>query len=533
MITKIKSTNVPVLLGRPDDHWIEILDHTKVGQLGQGGFVNVRIGETLQGNHMSQEQESITYDQNGYGNPNYCRHTSTLRKGFENLDELCSGKRGCVPEWDYRYVSNWPWELGMHYEFTRRWLPNFGGRCSTERNKSAEHRIDDTEAVTRAIANVRSGMLRPMFNLPQAVVELRDVPRTMKSVLEMGQAINSIRRFLTNGSHGGNLRINGRQLLSDRWGAAQNLLSATKGSISDVAKAYLTYQFGIRPTTQDVRAFIGLKWSRKQQGRTTELWFESRRLLYKEGQKLRCPYSLGGEPDLPSLPSFRFEERVDLFRDYHSDVGIMELRIWNALNSDIRCRAQSVAELHGLVFAEVVKDNLVAVPAIERFNYSGGPLSTIYETTKWTWVIDSVCDVGRYVKTLERMALPSEYRPKLKFGTWGSTARMWSTWVPVFDSVGIIYDALSPCDPLSGYGGWVHMIANLGRGRWKRVLKHDMEYIREPILANGPGGILDKMTDRIPFHVPGRYMLGPACALLAQFAAGNTPIYRNSPVGAR
>lgn len=528
MIYKIKSSLVPGLMGRIEDRWIEIIDHTALMQPDVGGYENVKLGMPIKGNHMFSNTETITYDQQGRTVPNYCYHTATAHPNYGTLDELCSGKLGYVPFWDYA-LNPTPtgWRASIIRDYNMRWMPNFTGGFVDGWLETVGSELDDSAELARAIANVRSGVLRPVFNLPRAILELKDTAQTLRGILQIMQflkgATTLVANFAASGRRGDfaerqfnpNVRIHGRQFTSDRWSALQNVISASKGSLNDVAAAYLTYQFGIRPTAKDVRDFLGLKWHRKQQGRSTELWFEARHIQYKAGQKLRVPYSLGGLAALPSLPVFRDWKRIQLLRDFHSacwPTSDGTFKRWLELNAK-PVRANSI---QGLVFAEVEADKRVDVPYSELINYSGGFFSTIYEVTPWTWCVDSVYDIGKWLQTFERMSFPTEYRPVLKHGTWKSVSKSTDVYVPIFDDIGVDASIAIPCDPFSGFAGEALVKAHIGRPRWHRVLQGAMEYIREPV-----SGFAELLTNGPNLTLPGRYMLGPVASLLAQSVTGN------------
>lgn len=528
MIYKIKSSQVPGLMGRIEDRWIEIIDHTALLQPGLGGYENVKLGDPIKGNHMFSNTETITYDQQGRSVPNFCSHTATAKPNYGSLDELCSAKKGYVPFWDYALNPTASgWRASIIRDYNIRWMPNFTGGFVDGWLETVGSELDDSAVLARAIANVRSGILKPVFNLPRAILELKDTAQTLRGILQMMQflkgATTLVANFAASGRNGEiagkpfnpNVRMHGRQFTSDRWSALQNVISATKGSLNDVAAAYLTYQFGIRPTVGDVRKFLGLKWKRGQQGRTTELWFEARHLQYKAGQKLRVPYSLGGRAALPSLPVFRDWKRIGLLRDFHSacwPTSDGTFKRWLELNAK-PVRAETIS---GLVFAEVAADKRVDVPYSELINYSGGFFSTIYEVTPWTWCVDSVYDVGQWLQTFERMSFPTEYRPVLKHGTWKSVARSNDVYVPIFDDVGVDASIAIPCDPFSGFAGEALVKAHIGRPRWHAALKGAMSYIREPV-----SGFTELLENAPPLTLPGRYMLGPVAALIAQSATGS------------
>lgn len=527
MIYKIKSSNVPGFILSSQTGWVDILDHTQPLQSGWGGYVNVPYGYPLGSNHMFQNTESITYEANGRKVPNYCKHLQSRKFCLRNIEELCTGKKGYVPYWDYAIVpTSEGWVCNPVHDYDLRWLPNIPRWIDNGWFETVGSEPDDSAIMAKAYADVQSGLLKPVFNLPRAVIELKDIPQTLRSVVEMAQFLKGMGQLSGRlvsaqdiSQFNPNIRMHGRQFTSDRQSLLNNVLSATKGSLKDVAGAYLAYQFGIRPTASDVRKFLGLKWRRDElypnvevrYNRTGELWFEKRHIEYKEGQKIRVPYELGGIDGLPKLESMRASEFVPLLRDVHTE-NWTQAQISRHLNSNVGgCKSRRIK---GLVFAEVAQDKTVDVPWSELLAFSGGMASTIYEVTPWTFLVDSICDVGNYIQTLERMSFPSQYRPVLKHGIWLSRSVSTDYLAPVYEGVAAYHEYIQPPDPFSGFGAGALLHARCERPKYVRVYQDDYVYERSPVDA------FQSMLHLPPVHVPGRYMIGPGAALLTQFATG-------------
>jgi len=508
LVTKTRTRGIPIYLGSYNQAALRIL------YPNASGSCYSRYGGIQGGPNFTKNiTESIEYENSGWDHPNPCQHSSTLRQ-IASAEQMQSGK---VAEWDYAITNTGTWNVDFHTNCYVSWMSNFSRQFGQLQIVGSP--IDATSTITQKLAELEAGALKPIFNLPRAIIELKDVPQTLKGVCSIARALEK----LGSGNigvmrPGGFVRndLNRAASMRKLTRNARNFIDASRGSLREVAGAYLTYQFGIRPTEKDVRQFIGLDWSRKQDGRSTKLWFESREIVYKKGEKLRCPFRLGPEDfAFPSIPSLSFHQSTTLLRDWTSPNGMIEY-----LNANIGAYAPVQAStVRGLAFGEVAYSKNVDIPYSSLMAYSGGFLSTLYEVTPWSFVVDWMFDVGKFIQNMEKMNLPIEYRPSLKFGSWLGIGRANTIYQPVFGSIQHDARLVTLCDPLTGYGGVVDEWASCSPPKWLACYESDLQYTRSQMSARD--------SIRLPaLRVPGRYTLGPMAALVTQLFTKGSSTYR-------
>lgn len=534
LVTKTRTEVIPIYGGNwgygYNNRTHAILTPNFPGLPPVGGFINGSFGAGLPvPNYQMTSEETITYDNKGFNHPNPCSHRATKRNCFKASDVVSNS----VPQWDYAWASTWPWVADITHNYQIMWVPNIPGQLG--QFQAIGPHLDASQLLTQKVAELEAGLVDEVFNWPRALIELKDVPKTVRGIF---QILSSLRNIY---SLGGNSLLNqfggadqrlafafaskaGRDTFGSPTGIgrkfnprdAAKLLSASKGSLGDVASAYLTYQFGIRPTVKDVREFLGLKWS-KDHGRTTSLEFAVQHIAYRKGQKLRRPFNLGPRrEDFPKVYAAQAELITPLLRDSHTQ---FQGEPW------IKARMQAVpaciAEtIRGVAFGEVMFDKEVDIPYSERLAYSGGLISTLYEVTPWTFVLDWVCDVGAALRNFERATFPVEYRPVLKHGPWISLGKSQTVYIPVFKNVRHNVEMSTVPDPNSGYGGAVFEHVGIGEPTWVPAFEYSLEYDRYPAVS------AMSTFKPPPLRAPGRYSYGPAAALFASYATGHSATFR-------
>lgn len=484
--------------------------------------------------------ETIRYTDLGWDQPNYCQHTVPLRRKA-TAESVFSP---VVPLWDYTWSVGAPAPT-VYCNHLYRWVSNYRYGFVDGGYELVGSEPDVPAALARAIVNLEAGAIQPVFNIPRAILELKDVPQTLRGIRDILTTFNRLTsgmspqraRKLARGMNpltGGYvdkktgemkysfdtqslpqflraLRTGAKSVPKDmsRWynalsREAKDFISALDGSIQDVAKGYLTYAFGIEPTRRDVQALLG---DPNSAGSKDGRWFQAQKVDYKRGQRIRVPFTLGPrDSDFPSCGPLYNDSVTGLLYNYHSANGAMQF-LNSSVDFNIRPRNSKVAS--GLAFAEVANDKSVSIPYSERLAYSGGPLSTAYEITPWSFAVDWFIDVGSYLQTLERAQFPVEYRPELKFGSWKSVCERSSTFLPVWKDLRITYQPLAP----EGNLGWrVRDVVQASKPTWVEAFQGDVTYERSQVSR------LEVLQGAPTCRVPGGYTLAPGAALLAQMA---------------
>lgn len=461
-------------------------------------------------NHEVGTSERIDYENSNWLTPNPCYHTSTLVRVAADR----SVSTPFVPHWDYTWDPAYPPGVlpRVTNDFDLSWLHNLGWGFSDGRYDVVGPQLDVAAEIADKLAQLKAGSVQMEFALPRAIIELKDVPQTVKGLVDICKALTAIPEYLskpgavydaatyTFGSKDQNLlRSRGcpRTLAS--------LASATQGSLVDVAKAYLTHAFGVKPTVADARNFLGLNNPKKGNGRSTKLLFQTQKVEYKKGQKLRVPIRLGfNQSDFPSTdPLDSGTISTGLLVNYHSACGITD---WIQSQAAFDKRPVVRTTVDGCLFAEVERDDSFEIPYSERLAYSGGFLSTMYEVTPWSFVVDWMYDVGKLLQTFEKASFPTQYRPKLKFGAWKSIRECGMIFYPVRSDLRAVYT--SPYLPVGSSQWMVDQRVTAGKATWLPAWATEPVYVREPFSP------LESSLYAPSVHAPGRYALGTSAALL-------------------
>lgn len=349
------------------------------------------------------DHEEITYTRNGASEPNWCHHTF-FRHGLPIQT---------LPTYS---VERWtgPATIGGGEVVPRTETRVYGAWAPTTiRSLSYDH-SEYNSAFANALSRVASEGFSSMMNVPQAIIELKDVPGTARDL--------------------SNLVRYGRGLLRSR---GPRVLS--RSTLRSVAKGYLADVFGIQPTAGDVSRFLEQVPKRLQlSGRVVD---------YYRGQKVRAHFRLGGKGLIPQYPSTSKIESALFFADIGSSVnmcpadwlgsanastianeGVTRSGLW-PYGSQIGYR---VEVLDCTCFGEVA--NTVtwndAMSALDDV-LANSPLPlTMWELLPFSFVVDWFADVSQWMKNANRIRWAHSMGLRLKDGVWKSERSCYETYYP-------------------------------------------------------------------------------------------------------
>lgn len=271
------------------------------------------------------------------------------------------------------------------------------------------------DAISSASVRLSSLPIRPMMNLPQAIIELKDIPRTLKAVPRLA-----------------------------RWlrGAGARKGYSLGDSVKEVASGYLAYVFGVRPTANDVESFMGTVPERVGVG--------VRQMRYKAGEPVRAAFTVKDEATLseyksattstsgwqgwnkPALNSFIDVAPVGSWNGNSTAIaskGVTRTKDWPWL---ARYQVKS-REVVGVVFGKVARDYSHDFSWMDDMKISADPISTGWELVPFSFVVDWFADLGRWLRDMNRLSAARYSGFSLENGIWVSKRDTQVTYLPVCD----------------------------------------------------------------------------------------------------
>jgi hypothetical protein len=277
------------------------------------------------------------------------------------------------------------------------------------------------------------------MNVDQAVMELKDTKQTLNGVVDFLQWAKA--------------RMGKKTMLGRK---AQRVLSLAS-RVSDVASAYLWYQFGVEPTVQDVRKFLDELSSGKLRVRTTG--HKPRR--YEKGTVVTQRYVV--KPPEAEILDLMFPGlNTSASREY--DVSRQTyIGLAGALaeaNLPQVGRVVPVEQYYGCYFAEISSSFEIseAEDLKRRWEWNCPSFRTMWELTPFSFLVDWFVDVGRVIERLEKRYVSPNYSSH--FGTvWAAERRIVREYIPGLASLTGTCDPVAPAAP-PYYGGRVSVRAN-------------------------------------------------------------------------
>lgn len=437
--------------------------------------------------------EAITYENSNRSQPNPCVQTINWKATKAYLADGFTP--GGLPDWGYTFKTFNPLVADVHHHGYLHRMPNSPWSVPRSELLEADPRLD--MMLADAVARIETGCREPIFALPRAVAELRDVPQTLKGAVKLLDWWGQMNKAIPKGIRGiapKELR-NASPTRVAAWFAGK--------TVGEVASAYLGVVFGIKPTASDINTFMGNPTNARKSMKLAV----TQPKLYR-GQKLEAAFKVGpAQSSFPTLESVSLNYNVGLMVNFNSPNGIVE-----RLGPKQRGNAYRVPTHSGVAFGEVVGEPIRGDWTYgEQLALSGGGLgSTAWALTPFTWLSDSVYDLGKTIAQIERAGLPLELRPSLRFGTWISHKECTSTYLPRYQMLPYSYSYRPPSE---GGDGLVHCLGGMVPRGYEVAFEGDLTYSRYQL--TGRFNTVGMPTIR----APGGYTLGPLAAICAQFAA--------------
>lgn len=331
----------------------------------------------------------IDYENSGGTTPNRCFASSS-----EYFGSVPSGRIGYK---EYRFTrhrtpTGFEWDPMTTRSFTSGYKWPGGSTLNTGSVKELDTRIGD------ACVALASHCITPFMDIPTAIVELKDIPATLKAVPKL---VRFARRF-------------------------PKVARPTVRTIKEVASSYLAYTFGVKPTVSDVTSFIGQVPERVKLG--------IKQVKYAKGQPVRAGFFVKS----PSLEAYTKPNTTSFSRAYTLGMGqkLSEVDIpyiTSGANSTTLARSGVVStpdwpyylnwrvvgeEVHGCVFGRVAADMAMDISAIGDFRLSSDPLLTAWELLPFSFVVDWFANVGKWLKQANRLSSARKMGFYLQDGIW-------------------------------------------------------------------------------------------------------------------
>jgi hypothetical protein len=346
-------------------------------------------------------EESISWGGNGKQIPHPCSATKVKPEHLPvpqavtlgNYDVHRNTQTAAIDEWILKYTTD-------YYPASRPSLTKEVGFSEEDSNRAIED----------AMIRLQSLPIRSMMNLPQAIIELKDIPRTVKAVPKLA-------RFL-------------------RGGVKHGLTAAN--TVKEIASAYLAYTFGVRPTVNDVNNFVGQIPSRIGLG--------VRQVRYKKGQPVRTAVTLRSD-ELSEWMTARTSHSGWYAYAVSSGTWLRDRTPgldWSALSSAVAPKGTTDSrdwpwlarykvvsrEARGIVFGRVAADFSHDFSWLEDISLNADPISTGWELVPFSFVVDWFVDVGRWLQQANRLSNARNLGFRLEDGIWISLRNELVTYWP-------------------------------------------------------------------------------------------------------
>lgn len=315
--------------------------------------------------------ETIEYETKGRKQSNICYHSRV-----ESDAPFAVGPKN---------VLLWA-HAGMTPSVSSRWLDEselWGRKLDGEpEDYTADLSNDRRSAQFSAATTLMDLGMKPMFNVPLAVLELKDAGRTIEYVSDIQNLAHAIRS------------ADGEKYLRSI-------------PLADLSKANLWYKYGIKPTFQDGRRAY------KELSAAYAVVKPINNGSWKAGQKLRVPYSVSSaDLGLFQSPDITFVGRLDAA---NGSCFVNTRGMFESFAALVK-----VTNVHGVVYG-TLKHNIFIDPDSykqARFNLGTGFLSTAYEVTPLSFLLDGLVDVGSWLRDMERRRTVLPFSPTFVEGIW-------------------------------------------------------------------------------------------------------------------
>lgn len=245
---------------------------------------------------------------------------------------------------------------------------------------------------------LRSGNTTPKGqNWLRAAIELKDVKQTIQGLVD----------FIKFG-------IRMPNMVRANWRAM---------SIADVAKAYLTYKFGIQPTVSDVKKLLK---ALSREG----LRVRGIKRHYRKGETVRTGVVI--------RPAQRDLLAASGWKGGHTETAPFNFGCyspWGPWSSETYPRYVGPAlkwvrsiEVKGCLFGRVLEEVDAGGTWNDDLAWSCPLASTAWELTPFSFLLDWVVDVGSVIERLDRTAATAHSKISFETGVWQSlrtTTKMW------------------------------------------------------------------------------------------------------------
>lgn len=384
-----------------------------------------------------------------------CHATCTMGVGYEILPDAdldgVKAERVIIGSTSTHLCSVSPEGILTETHPSRFYWLGTSGTASLPLAGNLEKSLYDAYLVLRSGNSVPKGQ-----NWLRAAIELKDTKQTLQGTVD----------FCKFG-----IRMPG--MINSRWRTM---------SISDVAKAYLTYKFGIQPTVSDVRRFLN-------QLATETLRVRSVKRYYRRGETVRVGINISPQSsDLSYASGWRgpkSEVNDRYFCGCSSPWGAYSCHITPKACGYDNLKMVRVPVVRGVLYAKVAESVEVGGISLNDDLAWACPLaSTAYQLTPFTFLLDWVVDVGSVIQRLDRTAATAESRISFEEGVWQSLRVCTSLYYP--------YLSLSMQSELigGGYGypyEWTSRYAGTTAitGCQMLPLLDEFTYDRQPYLITG------------------------------------------------
>lgn len=257
------------------------------------------------------------------------------------------------------------------------------------------------------------------MNALQAAMELKDTKQTLGGLLD----------FIKWGhEHLGRKVKIGKGLL-------RPLTAASK--LGDVASAYLWYKFGVEPTYQDIEHLRDDLSKGKLRVKGTKP------KTYAKGTVVKAFYA--AHPQSPDILSAMYpnathgsvsisQDMVHTWSGYNTWTGDI---LPNGVTDPFACRKVTVVgAVRGCFFAQVKNDfEIAGIDQLkDRWAWNCPSFRTLWELLPFSFLVDWVVDVGRYIERLEKRYLSVSYESHLG-SIWGWEKTSTITYGPKINSL--------------------------------------------------------------------------------------------------
>lgn len=437
--------------------------------LGVGGdyvfsFTENTFESKLPRSTMSSAR-TISYETNGIKEFNRCTASKTEYKDWPFT--------ALIPQYRYRTTGTTaPYSYVIEASAS---VPALGVAVNTVIPTVESATVSTSELDGRlydASLSVRSLGMPRIMNLPLALVELRDVKGTLKAAQDI------VRFARTLGS------------------------SSADRTVGEVARAYLAYTFGVKPTVGDVERF----------GKTffgARVDVITRPIQYSRGDTVRAGFKLSREgdrqipaPKVTVAPGgFSPGSNFETYYHYNSTSSYD----WPTL------RRYKSYECRGVCFGRVAKDYKVDLTIPQVISFNAPFLATAWAATPFSFVVDWFFDLSEFLSRMERTERVMEMDVAFDKGLWKSISWHTASYVPILS--------------LSGSTRVVSFASSVGYGSISTTVTRSVSgflcvedivsYIREPYTAVLPPAPVVQAPVRV-------YQLSAGAALLARNAGRRT-----------